>query len=86
VKIKLMVQAIELPSKALSQQALIDMLTAPGRKSEEYRIAQAYSKEISRTRGLDHIFDKHNLDAAAFPMELGVPFLSASGYAAVRST
>lgn len=61
------------------------MLTASDRESEEYFTAQAYSKEIARTRGLEHIFERHNLDAAIFAMELGVPqcFVSAGGYAAV---
>lgn len=60
-----------MPSIAPDQAELIEALTAPSKDSEEYRQASALSLDIGGTRGFDHIFDKHDLDAAIMPMDFG---------------
>ncbi|KAI9636078.1 amidase signature domain-containing protein [Dioszegia hungarica] len=75
--------SVELPPYAPSQSRLIASLSAPSRDSDVYRHNQAISKKIARTNGLDYIFDKFNLDAAVFAVDLGPAhkYVSAAGYA-----
>lgn len=81
----LILQSVELPPYAPSQSRLIASLSAPSRDSDVYRHNQAISKKIARTNGLDYIFDKFNLDAAVFAVDLGPAhkYVSAAGYALV---
>lgn len=60
-------------------------MDAPPRDSDAYRTLQARSADIAKKRGLDYIFERHQLDAAIFATELGFAFLyvTAGGYASV---
>ena len=53
------------------QEYLEAAAVAPGRDSEEYRLAKKTCAELAGRRGLAHVFDKHDLDAVVFAIEIG---------------
>jgi amidase len=81
-------QEEELPPKAPDQHRLIHALAAGARDTDTYRHAVATTKELAGRRGLDYIFDKHQLDAAVFTPGVGRNdiFTACTGYAAVSHT